>query len=55
MTLGASPASQTNNFLFRLAGTNRITGYLNGELQAPDAWQVEVDAFRAQRQPYLIY
>lgn len=55
VALGASPASQTNNFLFRLAGTNRITGYLNGELQAPDAWQVEVDAFRAQRQPYLIY
>lgn len=55
LTLRASPASQTNNFLFRLAGTNRITGYLSGEFQAPDAWQAEVDAFRVQRQPYLLY
>lgn len=55
--LDASPDAKTNNFLYRLAGTDRIIEYLgsDGLTNPASLWQAEVDAFRAQRKPYLLY
>jgi hypothetical protein len=55
--LDASPEAKTNNFMFRLAGTDRITDYLNSDGLASPAslWADEVAAFNMLRKPYLLY
>lgn len=55
--LDASPEAKTNNFMFRLAGTDRITDYLNsdGLTNPAPLWKAEVDAFKAQSKRYLMY
>lgn len=50
-----APAASTNNFLFRLAGTDRISEYVHGDSDAAEMWEDEVEAFRERRAPYLIY
>lgn len=55
LSLEHSPTSRTNAFLKRLAGTDRITGYLGGSEDARELWGTEVEQFRQQRKPYLIY
>lgn len=55
--LDAAPAASMNNFMYRLAGTDRIVDYLASEgLEDPATlWADEVAEFNAQRKPYLIY
>jgi uncharacterized protein YbbC (DUF1343 family) len=55
--LDASHEARTNNFMFLLAGTNRITEYLNSDgLTSPASlWADEVAAFNTLRKPYLLY
>lgn len=55
--LDASPEAKTNNFLYRLAGTDRIMDYLNSDGLASPAslWAEEVAAFNELRKPYLLY
>lgn len=55
--LDASPEASVNNFMYRLAGTDRITEYLNSDGLASPAplWADEVAAFNTLRKPYLMY
>lgn len=55
VALNNSVSAEMNNFMYRLAGTDRISEYLKGDLDAAELWSDEVDAFREQRKPYLIY
>lgn len=54
-SLEHSPTSRTNAFLKRLAGTDRISDYLGSNKDARELWAAEVEQFRQQRIPYLIY
>lgn len=53
--LHSSPASATNNFLFRLSGTDEITTFLQGDGEPKHLWNDEIEAFKLQRLPYLLY
>lgn len=55
VALRSTTSGATNNFLFRLAGTDRITEYLAGDEPAAEMWKEEVDAFKGRRAPYLQY
>ncbi|MCH8524179.1 MAG: DUF1343 domain-containing protein [Balneolales bacterium] len=55
LSLQHSPSSTTNNFLKRLAGTDRILDYLQTDVDAVYMWTAEVEAFKTLRQAYLIY
>lgn len=55
LSLRYSPTSRTNTFLKRLAGTDRIMDFLESEEVAAAMWMEEVEAFRTQREPYLLY
>lgn len=55
--LQASPSASVNNFMNRLAGTDRMREWLDTPgLDDPSAlWKDEVEAFKARRAPYLLY
>lgn len=55
--LHADDASETRSFLYRLAGTEKIDEYLySGDRESPNSlWKNEVEAFKQQRKPYLLY
>ncbi len=55
--LDASPEASVNNFMYRLAGTDRIMDYLNSEGLTHPAplWKAEVEAFKGQSKRYLLY
>ncbi len=50
-----SDSSTTNNFLYRLAGTDRIMEFLSSTDDPAELWEEEVEAFKVRRKPYLIY
>ncbi|REL33376.1 DUF1343 domain-containing protein [Rhodohalobacter sp. SW132] len=49
-----SPEAETNNFLYRLAGTRKIDQVISGEASPQDA-DFELDEFKEARKNYLIY
>ncbi|MEX0928224.1 MAG: DUF1343 domain-containing protein [Balneolales bacterium] len=55
--LEADEGSETRNYIYLLAGTDRIDAYLNsGRQESPNKlWEEEVEAFKEQRKPYLLY
>ncbi|MEX0772009.1 MAG: DUF1343 domain-containing protein [Balneolales bacterium] len=55
--LNADSASETKSYLYLLAGTERIDEYLNSDdPESPNVlWKEEVEAFKQQREPYLLY
>jgi uncharacterized protein YbbC (DUF1343 family) len=53
--LRASSTSTTNNFLYRLSGTDEIIAFLEGDDDPRELWKEEIDAFKLQRLPYLLY
>jgi uncharacterized protein YbbC (DUF1343 family) len=55
ISLEHSPTSRTNNFLKRLAGTDRVMNFLQDDKPASQMWNAEVESFKIQRQPYLMY
>lgn len=50
-----APESQTNAFLKRLAGTDRILEYVSSQEDAAALWANETADFRQLRAPYLLY
>lgn len=55
VALQNTTSGQTNNFLYRLAGTDRIMEYLSSDENAAELWKDEVETFRQARAPYLLY
>lgn len=53
--LRSSPSSAKNNFLYRLSGTDEITSFLQGDSDPQHLWNDEIEAFKLQRLPYLLY
>jgi uncharacterized protein YbbC (DUF1343 family) len=53
--LRSSTASTTNNFLYRLSGTDEIIYFLQGDDDPRQLWNDEMEAFKLQRSPYLLY
>jgi hypothetical protein len=53
--LRSTSLDSLNSFRYRLAGTNRIDSLLRSFDNPADTWQDEVAAFKAKRQPYLLY
>lgn len=49
-----SPEAETNNFLYRLAGTRKIDQVISGEISPGDA-DFQLDEFKDSRENYLIY
>jgi uncharacterized protein YbbC (DUF1343 family) len=47
--------AETNAFLYNLAGTKKIDAFLNSDQHPGWFWQDDVEAFRQQRAPYLLY
>lgn len=50
-----APDARTNRFLYNLAGTRRITDFLQSNAAPETFWQEETEAFLEKRQPYLLY
>lgn len=50
-----APEARTNRFLYNLAGTRRITEFLQSDAAPETFWKEEVEAFMQAREPYLLY
>jgi uncharacterized protein YbbC (DUF1343 family) len=50
--LNHTPGAETNDFLYRLAGTREIDRFIEGE---PSGWNFETDQFEENRKRYLLY
>lgn len=55
LMLQNAPDAETNAFLYNLAGTKNIDAFLNSDQHPGRSWQDDVEAFREQRAPYLLY
>lgn len=53
--LRSSAPSTTNNFLYRLSGTDRIFDFLAGDENPSQLWEAEIEEFKQLREPYLLY
>lgn len=55
LLLQHAPEAETNDFLYNLAGTKQIDDFLASDQHPGWFWQEDVEAFREQRAPYLLY
>jgi uncharacterized protein YbbC (DUF1343 family) len=55
LMLQNAPEAETKAFLYNLAGTQKIDAFLSSDQHPGRSWQNDVETFREQRAPYLLY